>query len=107
MVTTIIGRRQRSAANTQLEVKTVVWLRIQLGRNVSGVRFLLNTSMAADTILGTAYINVEIKSISLKDCAQNFTGLSSVAIEESIGKSACIANIENKKLRRLEEDQRK
>lgn len=85
--------RLRSAANTKQKENRVTRQRVQLDQRTAKTVFLIVTDLATDMILRIAYINENIDMISPKKGILKPTGPSSVAIEESVGSTAYMADI--------------
>lgn len=89
---TIKVARVRFAANTQLHIKELIRLTVQLGQKKAKSCFLIVTDLATDVILRTVYINASIGRISPKKDTLKPTSTNPVAIEESVGNPAYKAN---------------
>lgn len=84
--------RQLSAANTKMQVIVVIRLDVQLGQKIAKTSFLLLTNFAADTILGTPYINENSDKFTLKKSVLKPAGSGPVPLEESDSHAACMTD---------------
>lgn len=84
--------RLRSAANKQLEVNELVRMGAQLGQRVAEEGFRIVTNLATDMILGTAYIDENIKKISPRKNILRPTGSSTVTLDGSVDNVASMAD---------------
>lgn len=91
-VVTMNATPLRSAANTQLETKKVVWLHCLLGQRIAEMGFLIETYLGIDMILGTVCIDENIEVIDIKKDTLKHTSPSADATEKNIGNAACTAN---------------
>lgn len=90
--------RLRSAANTQLNVKVVIKIDVQLRQREAEMGFQVVGSLDTDMISGTAYLDENILKINCRKGTLKSAGSSSVAREESVGNAAYITNdVEAKK----------
>lgn len=82
----------RSATNTRLGGKRMIYLEVQLKQRIAKPSFLIVTSPAPDMILGTAYINEDIEEIIPEESTLKPAGLILVAIEKSVSNTTYLIN---------------
>lgn len=70
--------------NTQLEMKGVLSVELQLGQKVAKVSFLVLINLATNKILGTAYVDKHSKKSIPKKGALKRSGSSPVAIKDMV-----------------------
>lgn len=84
------GKCLWSVANTQVKVKRLIKLDVQLRQRVATANFLVGTNLATDMILSTAYIDKNNEKISPKKGILQPTSASPTPLEEFVGNSACM-----------------
>lgn len=63
-----------------------------MGLRVAGTSFLIVINLVSIAILGTSHLNKNVEKVSHKKSTMKPTSTSSVAVKESVGSAAYIAN---------------